>query len=71
MYLASNSCVPPKEWWHDKMTKNKYSQTVGIILSSKGIIPPDEWMHDINLRDYYRNSIKYNLLKHNYFYKDN
>ena len=39
MYLAKKKIVPPKEWEHDKFLKNRYDQTVGLILSYKGIIP--------------------------------
>ena len=49
MILASKGIIPPKEWRHDPLLKDKNNNTVAIILSSKGIIPPREWMHDINL----------------------
>ena len=58
MILAIKGIVPPKEWNHDPLLKDRNDNTVAIILSSKGIIPPKEWMHDINIENKVGYSIK-------------
>ena len=43
MTLAENEIIPPREWCHDPLLKNKDDKTVAIILLEKDILPPKEW----------------------------
>lgn len=70
MKLACNKIIPPEQWKHDKLLKNRYGGTVAICLAGKGVIPPDYWMHDVNDENIYGDSIKSNLLKNNYVYRN-
>ena len=40
MFLSRNGMIPPKEWEHNPNIKNKYNDTVAILLAYKGKIPP-------------------------------
>ena len=38
MWLASKGIVPPNEWAHNPMKKDKEGNTVAMLLVKKGII---------------------------------
>jgi len=40
MLLASNSIIPPKEWYHDPNITNKHGITVAIYLLLNNIEVP-------------------------------
>lgn len=69
--LARHGCeIIPDEWKHDPLKINNNGITVAIGLSANGIIPDKYWIHDINKKDNYGNSIKSNLLRFGYIYKN-
>ena len=51
MTLAFSKKIPPKEFHHDPTLRNKYGETISMILSDNGIIPPEEFLHDPILRN--------------------
>ena len=57
MIMAIHGNIPPKEWIHDKMMKNKNGETVALILAEWRIIPPPQWIHNVKIRGGNRKSI--------------
>lgn len=41
MWLVENDVEVPKCWEHDPDIRNKYGDSVGILIARKGIVPPE------------------------------